>query len=173
MTDARKGAITDGLTKAASMLGVGHEVFKGLVRTGDAKSSSQSNGHANNGFEPRPQPLNPRRAIPAKEQVAAQPNNAKSNVVANGSNGAKQSNGDQPTNGTDRGGSTAFWLFANSEAAKTVDRSTATALAKQVIEGKGTWQDALAKLKDMADGSATTQTLRMMESSDPLDMLFK
>ncbi|MCA9797664.1 MAG: hypothetical protein KC910_37900, partial [Candidatus Eremiobacteraeota bacterium] len=32
MTDARKGAITDGLTKAASMLGVGHEVFKGLVR---------------------------------------------------------------------------------------------------------------------------------------------
>jgi hypothetical protein len=31
-TDARKSAITDGLTKAASMLGVGHRVFKGLVR---------------------------------------------------------------------------------------------------------------------------------------------
>lgn len=33
-TDARKSAVTDGLTKAASMLGVGHEVFKGLVRVG-------------------------------------------------------------------------------------------------------------------------------------------
>ena len=30
-TDARKSAVTDGLTKAASMIGVGHEVFKGLV----------------------------------------------------------------------------------------------------------------------------------------------
>lgn len=32
LTDARKSAVTDGLTKAASMLGVGHQVFKGLVR---------------------------------------------------------------------------------------------------------------------------------------------
>jgi len=32
-TDARKSAVTDGLTKAASMIGVGHQVFKGLVRT--------------------------------------------------------------------------------------------------------------------------------------------
>ncbi len=31
-TDARKSAVTDGLTKAASMIGVGHQVFKGLVR---------------------------------------------------------------------------------------------------------------------------------------------
>jgi hypothetical protein len=30
LTDARKSAVTDGLTKAASMIGVGHEVFKGL-----------------------------------------------------------------------------------------------------------------------------------------------
>ena len=30
-TDARKSAVTDGLTKAASMIGVGHEVFKGLI----------------------------------------------------------------------------------------------------------------------------------------------
>lgn len=36
ITDARKGAVTDGLTKAASMIGVGQEVFKGLVRTGQA-----------------------------------------------------------------------------------------------------------------------------------------
>ena len=33
-TDARKSAVTDGLTKAASMIGVGHQVFKGLVRVG-------------------------------------------------------------------------------------------------------------------------------------------
>ena len=30
-TDARKSAVTDGLTKAASMIGVGHQVFKGLA----------------------------------------------------------------------------------------------------------------------------------------------
>ena len=33
-TDARKSAVTDGLTKAASMIGIGHDVFKGLVRAG-------------------------------------------------------------------------------------------------------------------------------------------
>jgi hypothetical protein len=33
-TDARKSAVTDGLTKAASMLGIGHQVFKGQVRVG-------------------------------------------------------------------------------------------------------------------------------------------
>ena len=41
LTDARKSAVTDGLTKAASMIGVGHEVFKGLVRVGDKKPNSQ------------------------------------------------------------------------------------------------------------------------------------
>ena len=33
-TDARKSAVTDGLTKAASMLGIGRQVFKGQVRVG-------------------------------------------------------------------------------------------------------------------------------------------
>ena len=33
-TDARKSAVTDGMTKAASMIGIGQEVFKGLVRVG-------------------------------------------------------------------------------------------------------------------------------------------
>jgi hypothetical protein len=33
-TDARKSAVTDGLTKAASMIGIGADVFKGLVRVG-------------------------------------------------------------------------------------------------------------------------------------------
>jgi hypothetical protein len=34
VTDARKSAVTDRLTKAASMIGLGHDVFKGLVRVG-------------------------------------------------------------------------------------------------------------------------------------------
>ena len=44
-TDARKSAVTNGLTKAASMLGIGHEVFKGLVRAG----SDGGNGYHGNG----------------------------------------------------------------------------------------------------------------------------
>ena len=47
-TDARKSAVTDGLTKAASMIGVGHQVFKGLVRTGrDARGDGRSRGSNN------------------------------------------------------------------------------------------------------------------------------
>ena len=38
ITDARKSAVTDGLTKAASMIGVGHDVFKGLVRVGGGQT---------------------------------------------------------------------------------------------------------------------------------------
>ena len=38
-TDARKSAVTDGLTKAASVIGVGTDVFKGLVRV------NGGNGH--------------------------------------------------------------------------------------------------------------------------------
>lgn len=37
-TDACKSAITDGLTKAASMIGVGHEAFKGLLGGSNAPS---------------------------------------------------------------------------------------------------------------------------------------
>jgi hypothetical protein len=43
LTDARKSEVTDGLTKAASMIGVGHEVFKGLVRA-DQGTARRSNG---------------------------------------------------------------------------------------------------------------------------------
>ena len=39
-TDARKSAVTDGLTKAASMIGVGHEVFKGLIRLSGGNGST-------------------------------------------------------------------------------------------------------------------------------------
>jgi hypothetical protein len=37
--DAHKSALTDALTKAASMLGVGHKIFKGQVRLGSGASS--------------------------------------------------------------------------------------------------------------------------------------
>ena len=57
MTDARKSAVTDGLTKAASMLGVGHAVFKGLVRIGGGngrrgarKADRGGNGASSTGF---------------------------------------------------------------------------------------------------------------------------
>jgi len=40
-TDARKSAVTDGLTKAASMLGVGHQVFKGLARSGNGRGNGK------------------------------------------------------------------------------------------------------------------------------------
>ena len=45
-TDARKSAVTDGLTKAASMLGIGHHVFKGQVRVGgnNGRGPARSNG---------------------------------------------------------------------------------------------------------------------------------
>lgn len=38
-TDARKSAVTDGLTKAASMIGIGHQVFKGQVRLNGGNGS--------------------------------------------------------------------------------------------------------------------------------------
>lgn len=201
ITDARKGAITDGLTKAASMIGVGHEVFKGLVRVSqqttrangqassgfdsktlpakpngqtpsngsDSKPQSgngqapsngheaRTNGQQPNGFEPRSQPVMPRRAIPTKVEPE----------------GTTRPTATEPQKENDQAGATNFWLFANSDAARSLDRETASALAKAVIENRSTWTDALSKLKAMADGTATTKTLRLMETSDPLDMLFK
>ena len=50
-TDARKSAVTNGLTKAASMLGIGHEVFKGLIRAnagGNNGNGRGGNGHHTN-----------------------------------------------------------------------------------------------------------------------------
>ncbi|MGD2177879.1 MAG: hypothetical protein PVG71_08660, partial [Anaerolineae bacterium] len=41
-TDARKSAVTDGLTKAASMIRVDHRVFKGLVLVGGGRGHMPS-----------------------------------------------------------------------------------------------------------------------------------
>lgn len=45
--DARKSAVTDGLTKAASMLGIGHQIFKGL------HTPDKGNGHHPRGSKSR------------------------------------------------------------------------------------------------------------------------
>ena len=45
ITDARKSAVTDGLTKAASIIGIGHEVFKGQVRVGNGNGRQKTNGN--------------------------------------------------------------------------------------------------------------------------------
>jgi len=42
ITDARKSAITDGITKIASMLGIGHSVFKGKVKVAGMKQATNS-----------------------------------------------------------------------------------------------------------------------------------
>lgn len=57
-TDARKSAVTDGLTKAASMLGVGHTVFKGLVRVGNQQHQGKSQ-QPPSAPKPAPQPTTP------------------------------------------------------------------------------------------------------------------
>jgi hypothetical protein len=61
-TDARKSAVTDGLTKAASMLGVGHEVFKGLVRVGRERKASTTE-------ETSPTPEASTETLPANAQA--------------------------------------------------------------------------------------------------------
>lgn len=38
ITDARKSSVTDGLTKCASILGIGHSVFKGHVKVGEGNT---------------------------------------------------------------------------------------------------------------------------------------
>jgi hypothetical protein len=89
LTDARKGAITDGLTKAASMIGVGHEVFKGLVRVAQP-------GRAPEGAQPSRQPQQPRTPASAPQQPPSAPHPAQQPPVdpgtgiqnGNGKNGA-------------------------------------------------------------------------------------
>jgi hypothetical protein len=50
MTDARKSAITDGLTKCASVLGIGHRIFKGQ------QDATPSNAPKDTGSQPKQSP---------------------------------------------------------------------------------------------------------------------
>jgi len=61
VTDARKSAVTDGLTKCASVLGIGHKIFKGMS---DAQPSTPED-------KPQGQAAPPEQAPPTEAEVKA------------------------------------------------------------------------------------------------------
>jgi hypothetical protein len=63
MTDARKGAVTNGIGKAASMIGVGSDAFKGLVQVGDQPQQQRQQQQPS----PQAQGARERAKTPAKE----------------------------------------------------------------------------------------------------------
>jgi hypothetical protein len=79
-TDARKSAITDGLTKAASMLGIGHDVFKGKVRAGKQPK------------QPPPQRKQTKKAPPQKKAPAAELPSPEAAALATTKQGTKLGN---------------------------------------------------------------------------------
>ena len=188
-TDARKGAITDGLTKAASMIGVGQEVFKGLVRTGQAPQKAP---------ERAPTPRMPEQAsangsrahngsTPPQKAASSAPTTDKPAASVNGTTNGKAGNGSLPkANGTSVANATTFWMKANEYTSK-LDRAEVSTLAKQVIDGKITWLEAQTRLDDMIDaatlptfGQANGNALHeqpsakpvVEQAADPLDELF-
>ncbi|MCB0018758.1 MAG: hypothetical protein KDE09_13290 [Anaerolineales bacterium] len=188
-TDARKGAITDGLTKAASMIGVGQDVFKGLVRTGPTPPKAP---------ERAPQPRKPEYSsangkgaqsgsTPPQQPTGSAPTTDKPVVSTNGSTNGKAPNGSTPkTNGATIANATTFWLKANQYTSK-LDRAQVSTLAKEVIDGTITWLEAQTRLDDMIDAATlpsfgTTNGNAVHEqpsakpvvehAADPLDELF-
>ncbi|HSN76259.1 MAG TPA: hypothetical protein VL334_14380 [Anaerolineae bacterium] len=204
LTDARKGAVTDGLTKAASMIGVGHEVFKGLVRVAQGYQSAPARVHANgasnqsSATDKAPQNGSQRPQQPAGNAPAPEaPKNGAQQPPANGK--ATEGNGKAPNgngktsngNGATPATPTTFWLKANDYAGK-LDRATVSALAKQVMDGKMSWQEAQTRLDDMIDAAtlpsfgvgngkavgvkvpvATSAKPMAERASNPLDELFE
>lgn len=181
LTDARKGAITDGLTKAASMIGVGHDVFKGKVRIGQgpqkaperAKTALTANGSdaPQNGARP---PVRTNGNAPAAQQPKP----------AAGGNGSS-SNGSKPQ-AAKVANATTFWTLANKYTDK-LDRATVSTFAKQVVAGKVTWLEAQSQLDDLID-AATLPSFGQVNgapdqpdhvettterANDPLDDLFE
>jgi hypothetical protein len=124
ITDARKSAVTDGLTKAASMIGVGQEVFKGLVRVGrgsgqTSKKPDQSRSKGNG-----------RQPVPTSRG---------------------QDNGEPATTeGNGKANATEFWKLFNAQGkAAGVSMEAAKELA-----GKGNWAVAYTELQSMITGAA-------------------
>ncbi len=108
ITDARKSAVTDGLTKAASMIGVGQAVFKGQVRVG--------------GGDGRKKPRAKRT-----EQTRSGGNGKRQPVTTGG-------NGKQPvtTGGNGKADATAFWTLYRSQGQQSgVSNEYAKRLASQ------------------------------------------
>lgn len=60
ITDAYKSAITDGLTKCASILGIGHKVFKGEVKIGHNATEQHSGASKTSQAAPNPDEANMR-----------------------------------------------------------------------------------------------------------------
>ena len=178
-TDARKGAITDGLTKAASMIGVGHEVFKGLVRTGQPAQKAPERAatprmpeySSANGKGTQSGPTLPQQA------TGSAPTTDKPVVSTNGTTNGKARNGSTPkSNGATIANATTFWLKANQYTDK-LDRAQVSTLAKQVIDGTIMWLEAQTRLDDLIDAATLpsfSQANGVAEkASDPLDELFE
>jgi len=230
LTDARKGAITDGLTKAASMIGVGHEVFKGLVRVaqpGRAPEGAQTPRQTQQPRIPAPAPQQPHSAPHPVQQPPVDPgtgfrggngsngtaqhqpstgtglpvpgvpagfrngdgNNSAARAHVDPGTGFRASGGNGATAAVVKANATTYWLKANDHADK-LDRAQVSALAKQVIDGQLSWQEAQSHLDDWIDAAvlpsfnaangaavkapAAASAKPMTErASDPLDELFE
>jgi hypothetical protein len=119
ITDARKSAVTDGLTKAASMIGVGHEVFKGQVRVG--RGSGQT----------------------PKQSGARNKGNGKQPVPADGN--GQDSKKEAATDGNGKASATTFWtLYRNQGEQAGVSQEYAKRLANQ-----GDWVAACTELQTL------------------------
>ena len=174
LTDARKGSITDGLTKAASMIGVGQEVFKGLVRTGQAPQKAP---------ESAPTPRMPEYSsaigkgaqsgsAPSQKATGSAPTTDKPAASSNGTTKGTASNGSVPKTAN----ATTFWQLAN-KCTDQLDRAKVSAIAKQVVDGKISWLEAQSQLDDLIDTaimpSFTPANGVTEKTSDPLDELFE
>jgi len=145
-TDARKSAVTDGLTKAASMLGVGHTVFKGLVRAGNGQRPVERKGNGN-GRHPAAQlnpapPGNGSGKQPASTQSPASqpttPPTRQAPVITNPKNGVQT-----PPPIKEEADATTFWMLYNREA-KPVGVSQEEA---QTLVFNDNWGTACANLR--------------------------
>jgi hypothetical protein len=119
LTDARKSAVTDGLTKAASMIGVGHEVFKGLVRVGGSSGQTTKK----------------------PEQVQSKGNGRQPVPTGRGQDNAEP----VATEGNGKANATEFWKLFNAQGkAAGVSMEAAKELA-----GKGNWAIACTELQTL------------------------
>jgi len=142
ITDARKSAVTDGLTKAASMIGVGHQVFKGLIRAGGRKQTTkrpQQVRSGGDGKKPTPVGGNGKGKAPAGGNGQGQDKSKQASV---GSDGKKQA---AANGGNGKASSTTFWTLYRAQGEQAgVSSEYAKRLANQ-----GDWNAACAELRTL------------------------
>lgn len=137
-TDARKSAVTDGITKAASLLGVGHLVFKGLIRVSADRQPER---------KPHGQPPVPR--LKSDDRKPTLPDNGKHPTVAPQATSptpgtTTPKNGGQPTAPIkEDADATTFWALYHREA-KPVGISQQDA---QALVHNDNWAMACANLR--------------------------